>query len=375
MDSMKKYLLILLAVPVLMSNIMTACHNNKKGMSDGEDMPVAVAKPMVDSVVLRNVYPGNLTAIREVSIMARVNGVVTKVYASSGSKVKKGQLLYSIEDTKYQDAVREARASLATAKSAYEYYKNQYAAMQKALRADAISEMEVLEAKNNMEQSAASIETAEATLKSALTTLGYCTITAPFDGQLALASIDQDEYVNGEDSPFKLNTLYNDEVLHAYISIDESMYLRLLSNLEKGILTLDSVPVTFSQELPHKYYSKINYTSPDVDTSTGTVTMRFNFENKYGELKPGMFMNLELPYDVSPKAILVKDASIGTDQLGKYLYLVNDSNQVVYTPIEVGELYQDTLRIVTKGLTPESRYVTEALLKVRNGMKVKPIEK
>ena len=81
-----------------------------------------------------------------------------------------------------------------------------------------------------------------------------------------------------------------------------------------------------------------------------------------------------LPYAVDPKAILIKDASIGTDQKGKYVYVVNDDNKVVYTPIEVGELIDDTMRIVTEGLTPDSRYVTKALLKVRDGMTVKPID-
>jgi multidrug efflux pump subunit AcrA (membrane-fusion protein) len=78
---------------------------------------------------------------------------------------------------------------------------------------------------------------------------------------------------------------------------------------------------------------------------------------------------------MAPKAIVIRDASISTDQLGRYVYLVNDSNQVVYTPIEVGPLYRDTLRIVTKGLSPTDRYVTTALLKVRDGMPVVPVLK
>lgn len=86
-----------------------------------------------------------------------------------------------------------------------------------------------------------------------------------------------------------------------------------------------------------------------------------------------MFVSVALPYAVEPHAVLVRDASIGTDQLGKYLYVVNDSDKVVYTPVTVGELYHDTLRIISKGITPRSRYVTKALLNVRNGEKIKPV--
>ena len=71
--------------------------------------------------------------------------------------------------------------------------------------------------------------------------------------------------------------------------------------------------------------------------------------------------------------MIVKDASISTDQLGKYLYTVNDSNKVVYTPVTVGDLYQDTLRIITSGIAPGTRYVTKAMLKVRPGMSINPV--
>ena len=101
------------------------------------------------------------------------------------------------------------------------------------------------------------------------------------------------------------------------------------------------------------------------------MELKCRIKNTYNELKPGMFVQVKLPYASTSDAILVKDSSIGSDQLGKYLYVVNDSNKVVYTPIKVGDVYQDSMRIVLSGLTPKSRYVTKALLKVRDGMTVK----
>lgn len=366
---MKRYFIAFLSVSLLAGG----CKKDKeKETAPTGPEPVAVASPMVQTVTLTQTYPGNLQAMRQVDIMARVDGVL-RVHAESGAKVKKGQLLYSIDDAKYRDAVRQAEATLATSQANFEYYKKQYAAMQKALQADAVSEMEVLQAKNNMEQSRASIDNARAALDEARTMLGYCRITAPFDGTLALQTYDKDSYINGEASPVKLNTLYNDDTVFAYISIDETRYAQLIADREKEGLKLDSVKINFNTPLPHTYYSRIDYSAPDVSTTTGTVTLRFTIDNRYGELKSGMYMNVQLPYGIARDAMLVRDASIGTDQLGQYLYLVNDSDKVVYTPIETGELFADTLRIVTKGVTPDSRYVTQALLKVRDGMKVKPV--
>lgn len=116
----------------------------------------------------------------------------------------------------------------------------------------------------------------------------------------------------------------------------------------------------------------MSYVAPALETSTGTLDMRCHIKNTYNELRPGMFVKVDLPYKKVSDAILVKDASISTDQLGKYLYVVNDSDKIVYTPIKVGPLYRDSLRVVTSGINPKSRYVTKALLKVRNGMKVTP---
>ena len=85
-----------------------------------------------------------------------------------------------------------------------------------------------------------------------------------------------------------------------------------------------------------------------------------------------MYVKVNLPYGRIPDAVLVQDAALGTDQLGKYLYMVNDSDKVVYTPVTVGPLYHDSLRVIEKGISPNDRYVTKGLLKVRDGKTVKP---
>lgn len=102
------------------------------------------------------------------------------------------------------------------------------------------------------------------------------------------------------------------------------------------------------------------------------MALRARVENKYGELRDGMYVTVSLPYKVDPKAVLVKDASISTDQLGKFVYVLNDSNKVVYTPITVGDMANDSMRVVLSGISGGTPYVTKAMLKVRTGMEVKP---
>lgn len=360
---------------ILIGGLAISCSKDKKDGSDEASLPqIDVALPVVDSVVLHKEYPGTLKAHKEVDLVARVNGYLRYSDYEPGAVIKQGTVLFRIEDTQYRDAVTQARAQLETAKATNVYATNQYQAMKKALESDAVSQMDVIQAESSMKESAASIENARSALQTAQTTLGYCTVTAPFTGRVTKSVYSDGAYLSGSGAPVTLATIYNDDYVNAYFSIEDNTYMQMVNKSQgKDKIDYDHIPITFSEKLPHTYTGSLNYLAPDIDTSTGTMTMRARIENPYGELKSGMYVKVYLPSGIDPHAIMVKDASIGTDQLGKYLYLVNDSNKIVYTPIEVGELVNDTMRIVTKGITPQSRYVTKALLKVRDGMPVKPV--
>lgn len=355
--------------PVLLSG----CGSDTKKTNSVSETSVEVAYPIVDSVTLHKTYPGYIRALNTAEIVARVSGQLLTQNYHEGDYVNKGQILFTIESTRYRDAVKQANAELNTARSQYEYSSRQYEAMKKALKADAVSQMEVLQAENSMNSAKAAIQNAEAALSTAQENLGYCTVRAPRSGRISIATLSTGNFVNGEASPVKLATIYDDSEVKAVFDIEDAQYELMTgrSGAAENKL-LRSIPLTFQQKLPHTYSADLSYTSPNVDTTTGTITLEGHLANPDGELKDGMFVSVDLPYGTDPEAILVDDASIGTDQLGKYMYVVNDSNKVVYTPVETGELYHDTLRIVTRGLTPKSLYVTKALLTVRNGEKIKP---
>lgn len=348
------------------------CHRREKAPQT--EARIEVAYPVIDSVTLHNTYPGYIRAVNSADVVARVSGQLLTQNYTDGAYVTKGQPLFTIESTKYRDAVEQASASLATARSQYDYYSRQYEAMKKALEADAVSQMDVIQARNSMNQAQAAIRTATAALETARTNLGYCVVRAPISGHVSSAELSKGNFVNGEMSPVKLCSIYDDSEMKAVFAIEDSQYEKMIGvNGGTSGMLYRKVPLKFAQQLPHAYTADLYYTSPSVEVSTGTLSLEGSVANPDKELKDGMYVTVDLPYGVNPKAILIKDASIGEDQLGKYVYVVNDSDKVVYTPIEVGELYQDTLRLVTKGLKPRDRYVTKALLSVRNGEKVKPV--
>lgn len=333
-----------------------------------------VAKVVVDSVILTQSYPATLGANTSFDLVFRVDGTCTSLNVDGGKWVKKGTVLATLDPTTYQDAVTQAKARLESAQSSYEYYSKQYAAMVKALEGDAVSEMDVNQSKSNMLSAQASIAEARAALETARTNLSYCTVVAPMDGHISDTSLSVGQYINGSAQPTSVCTIYDDLSVRAEFSIGDACYYQMVDAVSKGLIDLNHMEVTFQDlEIANKYYAHVSYIDPAVDTNTGTVTIKAMIDNPEVELKPGMFCFVHLPYGASDHAILVKDTSIGTDQLGKYVYCVNDSDKVVYTHIETGDRVNDSMRIVTAGLNPNTRYVTKAMLKVRDGETIKPI--
>ena len=352
---------------------LSSCSKEKSTDDSQSAPPIDVARALQDSVVIYHTYPGTLYANNSVQLVARVDGTFVGKYYEDGGFVNKGQLLFSFEDSQYRDQVQQASAALATARSNREYAASQYAAMKKALESDAVSQMEVNKAKSNLENAEAAICTAQAQLQTAQTNLSYCRIYAPYSGHISAPTMSTGSYVNGAGSPVLMATLYEDDTLFAIFHIDDKAMQDILLGNTTSKINFDSIPFIFDQNIPQKYYGHLTYTSPEVDPSTGTLELRAALPNNHGDLHDGMYCNISLPVKSDPKAIIVKDAAISSDQLGKYLYTVSDSNKVVYTPIQVGDLVNDSMRVVVSGITPGTPYVTRALLKVRPGMAVKPV--
>ena len=359
---MKKLMYIFLVLSVL-----TGCKEKKDAgaMKGMPTLAISVAKPIVKDITLTKDYPGYLTTEKTVNLVARVNGTLQSVSYAPGGRVKKGQLLFVIEPTLYNDKVAQAEAELKTAQAQLEYARNNYSRMKEAVKSDAVSQIQVLQSESSVTEGVAAVSNAEAALSTARTNLGYCYVRAPFDGTISKSTVDVGSYVGGSLQPVTLATIYKDDQMYAYFNVADNQ--QPTKELPKKIM------VQLGKEGTESYPATLDYLSPNVDLNTGTLMVRANFDNPQGVLKSGLYVSITLPYGEADHAILVKEASIGTDQLGKFLYAVNDSDIVHYRHIEIGQLINDTLRQVLGGLSPQQRYVTEALMKVRDGMKIKPI--
>lgn len=373
---MKTNRFTLLIIIVLSTILFLFSCKGKSNKNNNNRIPkVSVSKPYVMPIVLHKDYPGYLLSNNIVDVVGRVSGYVTLQNFSSGQHINAGDLLYIIEPTVYENEVKKAEANLKSAQASLDYYKNNYQRMLEASKSDAISQIDLIQAETNVRTAEANVQTAEANLKTAQNTLSYCYVKAPISGVLTTSGAGEGEYVSGSDgNPFKLTTIYNNDPIYAYFNIEDNQYLMIRMQSQNWE---SSLPKKVYVNMQEGNYPPIeatpNYISPFVNLKTGTLTLRALFENSKYDLKSGMYCTVSLPYGEEENAILIPDASTGTDQLGRYVYVVDDNNIVSYRHIEVGEIINDSLIHVKSGLNPDERFVTKALLKVRAGMKVEPI--
>lgn len=373
-DPMKTYLPLLIVVFFLAAG----CHSGKQKETAGSQRPVpeiAVNTPQVEDVVYDYEYPAYLEAEQTVNLVARVSGFLEKILYTPGQEVKAGQLLFVIEPKPYMDQVNAAEAQVRSAEAQLEYARASYERMKEAVNTKAVSEIDYLQARSNYNSAQASLQDARAQLNTARINLAYCYIKAPFDGRVTRNLVDQANYVAGSVSPVTLATMYKDRRMFAYFNMAYAEYqnlppesARLAPNDPLRFLT-----VTDADDPGRRWKGQLDYTSPNVDLQTGTVTVRAIVENPHQELLSGMYVKVRVPYRNVRDALLIPEASIGTNQTGRFVYVVGRDNRIDLKPVKVGVLESGGMREIVSGIRRDDRYVVDALISVRPGMEVKPV--
>ncbi|MGL5785722.1 MAG: efflux RND transporter periplasmic adaptor subunit [Bacteroidales bacterium] len=362
----------------LASFFTVACTKKEKAPAAMPPMNITVAKPVIQEIVLSKQYPGYLQAEQTVNLTARVSGALQKILYTPGQFVQQGATLFIIEPTVYKNQLEEAKASLETARAQLAYAKANYERMTQASLKNAVSQISVIQSKSQMDQAQASVYNAEAAVSSAQTNLNYCYVKAPCSGRITQNTVDVGNYVNAAQAP-TLATIYQDKQMYAYFDVTDNQYLANLLNANRSNKSneqlLDSIQIYPGQTGSSYVLGKLDYLDPTIDLTTGTINLRAILNNPNGDLRNGLYARVKLPYQRVPEAVLISNSSISTDQLGRYVYLVNDSNKVVYQPVTVGQIVNDSMVQIVNGVKAGDQYVTSAMMKVQPGMTVKPILK
>ena len=339
--------------------------------------PVPVVRPKVQSVADYVDLTGNAAAVNAVKLVARVEGYLDKIHYEDGQLVKKGDLLFTIQQDQYKDQLQQSQAQVLTAQAALIYAKTEVGRYTALVKKDAATQTEVDHWNFEKASAEASLLSAQASVALAKLTLGYTEVRAPFDGIVGKHLIDPGNLVGGGGQQSALAEITQLDPIYAVANLSEQNVLKVRANLGQHRLTLADlhkvpVDVGLSDETGFPHQGTIEYVAPGLDPATGTLLVRGILANPNLTLLPGFFVKIRLPVaKVDRSALLVPDRALQEDQGGRYLLVLNKDDVVEQRYVQLGQLI-GALRVITSGLKLDDRVVVGDLWRANPGTKVTP---
>lgn len=323
----------------------------------GGPMPVSVAEVIKQDVQQWQEFSGKLVAVDGAEIRPQVSGVIEKVHFTGGEHVRKGQILFTIDQRPYKAALEAAEAQY-TAASA------EHGRAEKLLKEKAIPQREYDE-----RRSAAKM--AQAELTRAKLNMDYSQVKAPIAGRISRPEITAGNLVETNTGAPLLTTIVSDDPIYADFEIDEGSYLTYLENV--GDAKMTDVPVNLGlmgeEGTPHAGH--VQSFDNQLNPTTGTLRVRAVFDNDGGKLIPGLFARITLGKPGDTNALLITDRAIGTDQNKKFVLVVGEDNKAMYREVKLGGM-ANGLRVVREGLSVGEKIIVDGLQRVQPGMPVVP---
>ncbi|MBB3595276.1 RND family efflux transporter MFP subunit [Rhizobium sp. BK529] len=356
---------------------LAACDGSSNTYVPPPPPAVHVAEPVQQPITLYFELTGNTAPLNSVDIEARVQGYLQSIDYQDGTSVTKGTKLFGIERDTYQAQLDQAKASLASQQASQVGAKQEYDRQLNLLKQQVTTQTAVDSAKATLDEANAAILNAQANLELATINLGYTEVLAPFDGTVTNHLVDIGTLV-GVSGPTKLASIVQTDPIYAYFNVSESQVLLIKDMLRKQGRTfkqtdLPSIPAELglqSEEgYPHKGH--LDYVSPQLDASTGTLQVRALFENKDKAMLPGLFVRVRVPIGQSDKALLVRDDAIATNQLGSYLLVLGKDDMVEQKQVKTGQR-EGALRVIESGIDPSDLVVVQGIQQAIPGSKVAP---
>ena len=338
---------------------------------------ISVALPLKQSIVPFTEQTGNTQAFNTVDLVARVEGFLIKIGYQDGAFVKKGELLFQIDPTTYIAQVKQAEAQLAATQAQLVQAQAEFQRQETLLRQNVTAQNTYDIAKAKRDSLLADVENNKASLTVAQVNLGYTNVQAPFDGVVTRHLISVGELV-GATSATKLATIVQLDPIYVYFNLSEQQVLDIRANLQEKRLSLEQlskIPLDIGlmteEGYPHKGH--LNYVSPEVDPTTGTIQVRGLFDNPNRDLLPGFFVRVRVPVAFGAENILaVPNRVVSEDQAGRYVLVVNKDDVVEQKRVKTGQLLVGDFRMILSGLTADDRVVLTTSGRAVPGGKVAP---
>lgn len=314
---------------------------------------------------------GTVVPNASVTVTSRVEGQLDAVYFTEGQKVEKGQMLAQIDPRPYQATLGQYQGELSknsallrSAELTLERYK-------KLFNKGLISRQDLDSQMASVGQYRGSVAADEAQIASAKLNIEYSQITAPISGRVGLRLVDPGNLVQGSNGS-GLVTITQMQPAAVTFSVPQSNIPELIKTLYHGA----TLPATVFDQNGSQVLDEgaVQFISNQIDTNTGSVTLKALFPNNDETLYANQFVNLRLQTHLLPQATVVPAQAVQLSSEGNFVYVINQDNTVTRKAVTIGPLHQENQQVILSGVTPGERLVTDGIDRLNNGSKVSVVD-
>ncbi len=361
---------IALLFVALLLPVLAGCDDHKQAAAPPPPPAVGVSTAAMKGVSRSDQFVGRIQAIGIVQVRTRVEGFLEKVLFTEGQDVKAGDILYQIEKVQYQAPVDQAKANLAAAQATAVNAQLQYNRSLQLVKNQYTPQATVDQNKAAWETAKAAVLQTQAALTQTEINLGYTDIRSPIDGRIGLTAFTTGNLVNP--SSGVLTTIVSQDPIYVLFPVSQRQLedIRESRRQQDGSLTKIQILVTLSNGKEYPLPGVWNFTDPQVDQGTDTLTMRATLPNPDRLLVDGEFVTVQIKEKKEQPRLVVPQAALQVDQAGYYVLVVNADNKVEQRRVTVGP-NQGLDAVIQSGLKEGEKVIVEGVQKVRPGQLVK----
>lgn len=344
-----------------------------KQQGAGESIPAAydVITVSAGPTEINESYSASIRGRQDIEIYPQVSGKITELCVTEGQKVKKGEVMFVIDQVPYRAALRTAIANVHAAEAQVETARLDYTSKQQLFAEQVVSEYDLSTARNALAVAEASLEQARAQETDARNNLSYTEVKSPSDGVVGTLPYRVGALV-GASLPQPLTTVSDNSSMYVYFSMTENQLRALLREYgspDSLIQKMPSISLQLNDGTLYGGKGHIESISGIINTQTGTVSVRSVFPNEGRLLLSGGIGNVIIPHH--DKSAIVIPQTATTELQDKILaYKVAKDNTVSAVEIKVDKLNDGKQYIVRSGLAVGDIIVTEGVGTLRDGVQI-----
>jgi membrane fusion protein (multidrug efflux system) len=347
-----------------------------RGGAGGPGGPATVGYVVVQqgSAPLQQELPGRVAAYQTSEVRPQVSGVILRRLFREGSVVSQGQTLYQIDPSIYAAQAAQAAANLQSARASAVAARTRAERYAPLAKMEAISKQDYTDALAQARQAEAAVAQNGASLRAAQVNMRFTRVPAPITGRISLSNVTEGALVTANQTD-PLATITRLDPVFVDIQQSTADLLTLRQALAKGgaVPTTAQVRLKLPDGSDYGFTGTVEFSQVIVDQGTGTVTIRARFANPQSILLPGMYVTAEFAQAVQTSAILVPQQAVSRDPQGNAtLFVVGPGNRAVQRTV-VADRTQGQYWVVTQGLAPGEKVITQGLANLRDGAAIKPV--